>query len=119
MNSMAIDETTLEKIRGVQTLILGYLREKEYSEDRIQTIFSEEIKLRLPASQKLILQQMIRERARQDTRDLDELIREERVKRNGTIEPKGQILGVLSKIEGAYVEALLQEQLGSKELVKH
>ncbi len=115
---MVLGEETLERIRSVQSLILDYLKAKKYSEERIQSIFSEEIKSGLPASQKLILQQMIRERAKQDTRDLDELIREERVKSDGAIEPKGQVLGVLSKIEGAYIEVLLQQQLKSKELVK-
>ncbi len=118
MENEILEEEALQKIAVVQSLIREYLEEKGYSEEAIAVNFSEEVKTGLPARQKLLLQQMIRERAKKDGRDLDELIIQERAK-NESSNTRGQVLGSLSKIEGAYVEILFQEYTDKKVKVKH
>ncbi len=109
MENVVLEEDAKLRISTIQSLIRGYLEEKGYSEEDINIQMSEPVKFSLPARQKLLLQQMIRERAQKDGRNLDELIQEER-KKASSISAKGQILGVISKVESAYVEVLLQEK---------
>ncbi len=118
MENGILEEEAVQKIAVVQTLIREYLEEKGYSEEEIDTNFSEEVKTGLPARQKILLQQMIRERAKKDGRDLDELIVQDRAKGESS-NTRGQVLGSLSKIEGAYVEILFQEHVDKKVMVKH
>lgn len=117
-NAIILDEEARQKIETVQTLIREYLSEKGFSEEEISERLSEEVTTSLPARQKILLQQMIRERAAKDGRDLDELIMQEKAKgENPSL--RGQVLGVLSKIEGAYVEIMIQEHMEKKVMVKH
>ncbi len=101
---------TEEKQVAVQNLI------DEYVQDKGLTSVAEMLRVsgrdaqgnNLNAVYKILLQQMIRERAKQDGRDIDILIQEER----GTIDQvnaKGQILGSMSRVETGYVDILLEE----------
>lgn len=118
MENIILDEEARQKIAAIQVLIREYLEEKGYPEEAINDRMSDEVSVGLPARQKLVLQQMIRERAKKDGRDLDELIVQERAKDESPV-AKGQVLGILSKVEGAYVEILLQENVDKKVKVKH
>lgn len=118
MENGLVDEEAKEKLLAIQALIRDYLEEKGYSEEEIEERLSDEAKTGLPVRQKLLLQQMVRERAKKDGRDLDELIIQEKAKEENP-SLRGQVLGVLSKIEGAYVEVMLQEHIDKKVMVKH
>ncbi len=118
MENVILDEEARQKIAAIQTLIREYLEEQGCSEEEINERLSDEIISGLPARQKILLQQMIRERAKKDGRDLDDLIRKEHSKTDISVQ-RGQVLGVMSKIEGAYVEILLQEHVDKKVMIKH
>lgn len=115
MGNVILGEEEKQKILSVQSLIREYLQEKGFTDEEINEKLPEEQKNGLSASQKIILQQMIRERAMKDGKNLDELIQKERAKKQVSVSnPRGQILGSLSKIEGAYIEILLQEKAEKK-----
>lgn len=118
MENVVLEEDAKLRISAIQSLIRGYLEEKGYSEEDINIQMAAPVNFSLPARQKLLLQQMIRERAQRDGRDLDELIQEER-KKTSSVSAKGQILGAMSKVESAYVEVLLQEKEERKVKVMH
>lgn len=100
-----LGEEQKQKVDAIQFLIQDYLQGDESSTEILY-----DSSCGFTAQQKILLQQIIRKRAEQDGQNLDELIDGERAK-NGmtTSKPRGQVLGVLSRVECLYADILIQE----------
>ena len=101
---------TQEKQGAVESLIEEYVQNKGLTSvaEMLQIGNREEQSKDLDAVYKILLQQMIRERAKQDGKDIDALIQQERGTSN-LENAKGQVLGSMSKVETGYIDILLEE----------
>ncbi len=98
------------KIMALRSLIEEYIQSKGTPnvEQLLKTEDEQEGTTQLSAIHKMVLQQMIRERAKRDEKDIDELIKNSRKEKNPE-NPYGQVLGSLSKVEVDYIQTLLEE----------
>jgi hypothetical protein len=92
-----------EKLGALHSLLADYMDEKNFSDEKKAFYFSN------PSCQKILLQQIIRERAQQDGKDIDELVQGERTRKSSSQIPNGQVLGSFSRVEGVYADILIQE----------
>ncbi len=109
-NSRVGGYMTQEKQGAVESLIEEYVQNKGLTSvaEMLQIGNREEQSKDLDAVYKILLQQMIRERAKQDGKDIDALIQQERGTSN-LENAKGQVLGSMSKVETGYIDILLEE----------
>ena len=103
---------TEERQVEVRNLIDEYVKDKGLDSvaEMLQAESKETGSGQLSAVYKILLQQMIRERAKQDGRDIDTLIQEEQ-----QVSPQRQTLGVMTRVESSYVDVLLKEAEERKE----
>ncbi len=111
-NSRVGGYMTEERQVEVRNLIDEYVKDKGLDSvaEMLQAESKETGSGQLSAVYKILLQQMIRERAKQDGRDIDTLIQEEQ-----QVSPQRQTLGVMTRVESSYVDVLLKEAEERKE----